>query len=80
MANESTATISAKRQITLPAAMVRELGLKPGGKLIIRLEGDRLVIVPQPESYRRALGGSLRGVYGEDVDAYIKEERAAWRH
>lgn len=79
MQQEATATISTKRQITLPAAMVRRLGLKPGAKVIIRLDVDRLVIIPQPESYRRALGGSLRGVYGDDVDAYVREERAAWR-
>ncbi len=79
MSNEAIVTMSTKRQITLPAAMVRELGLKPGAKVIIRLEGDRLVIIPQPDSYRRALGGSLRGVYGEDVDAYVREERAEWR-
>lgn len=37
-------TITAKGQITLPAAARRALGLQAGQKVAVRVEGDHLVI------------------------------------
>lgn len=74
--------ISSKNQITLPAAMVRRLGLEPGRRLILRLEGDRIVLRPEPEDWVEYLHGSMKGVYGktrEEMDAYVRRERASWR-
>jgi antitoxin ChpS len=75
---ETTATLSAKRQLTVPAAMARALGLEPGSRVILRLEEGQIVLLPL-ESGRltEALGGSLHGAYG-DVEAYLREERASW--
>ena len=39
-------TITSKGQITLPAEARRALGLRPGQKVAVRLEGDHLVIDP----------------------------------
>ena len=44
-------TISSKNQVTLPAAMVRTLGLKAGDKLVAELIDDRIVLLPRPESW-----------------------------
>ena len=74
---QATSRLSTKRQITLPARMVRSLGLEAGAVIILRLEGDRIVLLPAPESYTESLGGSLEGVYG-DADEYVREERASW--
>jgi AbrB family looped-hinge helix DNA binding protein len=75
---ETTATLSAKRQLTVPAAMARALGLEPGSRVILRLDEGQIVLLPL-ESGRltEALGGSLHGAYG-DVEAYLREERASW--
>ena len=73
-----TVTISSKNQITLPAQIVRELGLRGGDKLVVELIDDRLVIVPEPESWVDYFAGSMKGVYGdtkEEVDRYIAEVR-----
>jgi antitoxin ChpS len=78
----ATATLSSKNQITLPVAMVRRLGLKPGRKLMLRLEGDRIVLRPEPEDWVEYLRGSAKGVYGktrDEMDAYVRRERASWR-
>ena len=74
-------TISSKYQITLPARLVRELGLQPGDKLAVEVEGGCLVLHPRPKDWVSYTAGSLKGVYGEtkdDIDAYLKEVRGSW--
>ena len=74
-------TISSKYQITLPARLVRELGLEPGDKLAIEVEEGRLILHPRPKDWVSYTAGSLKGVYGEtkeDIDAYLKEVRGSW--
>lgn len=75
---ETTAVLSSKRQLTVPAAMARALRLGAGSRVILRLEGDRIVLLPLGAGrLTDALGGSLHGAYG-DVEAYIREERVGW--
>jgi AbrB family looped-hinge helix DNA binding protein len=75
---ETTSVLSSKRQLTLPAQMARELGLVAGSRVILRLEDDHIVLIPLgPGRLTQALGGSLRGAYG-DAEAYIREERTSW--
>lgn len=72
-------TLSSKHQITLPADMVRKLGLKPGDKLVADLIDDCIVLLPEPESWTEHFGGIARGVYGstdKEIDAYIEGERS----
>ncbi|MCC7020983.1 MAG: AbrB/MazE/SpoVT family DNA-binding domain-containing protein [Ardenticatenales bacterium] len=75
---ETTAVLSSKRQLTLPAHMARALQLGPGSRLIVRLEDDRIVLLPIGSGrLTDALAGVLEGAYG-DVETYIREERASW--
>ena len=76
-----TVTLSSKNQITLPAELVRVLGLKAGDKLSVIQSGDHLAVFSLPENWVDYFSGSLKGVYGstaEEVDRYITEERASW--
>jgi len=78
----ATTKLSGKNQITLPVAMVRRLGLTPGRKLMLRLEDDRIVLRPEPEDWVEYFHGSMKGVYGstvEEMDEYVRKERASWR-
>lgn len=73
-----TITMSSKNQVTLPAAMVRALGLEAGDKLVAEMIDDRIVLLPRPDSWAEYMIGSLEGVYGstrEEVDRYIAEVR-----
>ena len=45
----SYTTITSKGQITLPAEARRALGLRPGQKVGVRVEGDHIVIDVPPE-------------------------------
>jgi len=75
------AVISSKNQITLPARLLRELGIGPGDRVSIRKDGERLVLRPRPKEWAEFYAGSMRGVYGdtkEEIDEYIRQERASW--
>jgi AbrB family looped-hinge helix DNA binding protein len=72
-------TISSKNQITLPAQLLREMGLAGGDRLAITREGGRLILRARPKDWVKYHGGSLPGLYGKDeqeIDAYIEELRA----
>ena len=77
----ATVTLSSKHQVTLPVDMIRTLGLKAGDKLVAELIDDRIVLLPQPESWADYFIGSVKGVYGstkEEIDRYIAEVRYGW--
>ncbi len=55
----STATLSSKFQITIPAEARRMLGLTAGRSLEVRVKRDRIELVPQEPT--SALVGLMRG-------------------
>ncbi|MFQ5879030.1 MAG: AbrB/MazE/SpoVT family DNA-binding domain-containing protein [Dehalococcoidia bacterium] len=73
--------MSRKHQITLPADMVRDLGLKAGQKYVIASERGQIVLYPDKHTTTAYFAGSLEGTYGrtkEEIDAYLHEIRAGW--
>lgn len=71
-------TISSKNQITLPIHLLRELGLGPGDRLAVALEGNRLILRPRPKNWATYYAGSLKGLYGntvEEIDDYVRQLR-----
>src|SRR5438552_6364368 len=78
---EAMSTISSKNQITLPAHLLRELGLGPGDRLAVRREGPRLVLRARPKDWVKYHAGSLAGLYGRnraEADAYVQDLREEW--
>jgi AbrB family looped-hinge helix DNA binding protein len=76
---DAMTTISSKNQITLPAHLLREMGLAAGDRLAVALEGGRLVLRARPKDWVQYYGGSLAGLYGDsaaEIEAYIAEERS----
>lgn len=75
----AVSTISSKNQITLPAQLLRELGLGAGDRLAVSREGNRLILRARPKDWVAYYGGSLPGLYGEgkeEIDEYIRGLRA----
>ena len=86
MAEFAVTTISSKHQITLPAALVRQLGLQPGDKLCVRLEDQRITLERQPrtpDEWVQRFSGALaaKPYWGtkEEIDEYVRKERESWR-
>lgn len=70
------ATLSSKNQIVIPKDAREALGLKPGDKLLVVSQGDRLIIMQKPRSYRAAIRGLRAAPYPKN---YLQEERESWR-
>jgi AbrB family looped-hinge helix DNA binding protein len=74
----AVSTISSKNQITLPAHLLREMGLTAGDRLAVTREGNKLILRARPKDWIRYHAGSLRGLYGdsrEDREEYLRELR-----
>ena len=75
---EAMSTISTKNQITLPVHLLRQMGVGPGDRLAVTLEGGRLVLRARPKDWVEHYAGSLPNYWGnsvEEIDAYIRELR-----
>jgi bifunctional DNA-binding transcriptional regulator/antitoxin component of YhaV-PrlF toxin-antitoxin module len=75
---EAVSTISSKNQITLPVHLLRQMGVGPGDRLAVALEGSRLVLHARPKDWVEHYAGSLREEWHdkmEEIEAEIREGR-----
>jgi len=73
----ATTTVSGKGQVTLPAQMLRDLGVLPGTKLLVVPVRDGMLLLRREGPLADALAGATGGTYG-DVEEYVRGERDAW--
>lgn len=69
------ATITSKKQLTLPAALFRKAGLHIGQKVVVSEENGRLILTPA-EKLVEELAGSVplpERWKGKDIDEIIEE-------
>ena len=75
-----TTTVSSKRQITLPAELCRELGIKPGQKLDLVMAGPAVVLtkaaMSTDEFEARLDAASDAAPYPDGMHEYIRRIRA----
>lgn len=71
------ATVSSKGQVTIPAELVRQLGILPGSKLLVVPVEGGIMLLRRPESLTDNLAGSLAEVY-EGAQDYVEAERREW--
>lgn len=70
-------TITSKKQLTLPAALFRKLGLKEGQKVMVSEENGRLVLTPA-EAIVEELAGSITPLtnwHGKNMDQIVEESK-----
>ena len=73
-----TATITSKRQLTIPVDIYNQLGLKQGHKVIVSLEDKTIRLTPAFDLIEK-LAGSVRipkGYKGLDVEQIITKAKA----
>ncbi|MCY4581585.1 MAG: AbrB/MazE/SpoVT family DNA-binding domain-containing protein [Chloroflexi bacterium] len=74
-------TVSGKNQITIPVAILREVGINPGDRMAAAVIDGDIVLIKEPESWVEYFQGSMRGAYGgsrESIDRYVLRERESW--
>ncbi|MDO8445723.1 MAG: AbrB/MazE/SpoVT family DNA-binding domain-containing protein [Deltaproteobacteria bacterium] len=67
--------LSSKNQIVLPKKAREAMHLKPNAELLVVVKDNITIIIPKPESHRKALSGIAKGVYEKD---HLKKERRSW--
>ena len=75
--NAFTARVSAKYQVVIPKAVREALRIRPKDTLLFLVDGETIVIRPQPASFTEALNGLHQHLW-PDPDSWLEEERASW--
>jgi AbrB family looped-hinge helix DNA binding protein len=74
-----TAKVSKKYQIVIPKGVRRLLGIRPGDRFLISVEGDKVVMRLRPRSYAQKLRGLHKEVWqGVEASEYVEKERETW--
>jgi AbrB family looped-hinge helix DNA binding protein len=72
--------LSGRNQISLPSIVRRRLNIRPGDHLLVEIRGGHIVMMPEPKDFADHLRGLHREVWeGIDPQAYVRQEREAWR-
>jgi len=72
-----TARISSKYQIVIPKLVREALNLQPQDMVLFLVDGDTVLLRPQPASFTETLRGLHKEIW-PDPDAWLEEERASW--
>lgn len=78
---EYVLTLNQKSQIVISKEIRKSLGLKPGDQLAAAVEGDKIILRPNPKSPMARLRGLGKGSWGSraKIDAYIEKLRDEWQ-
>jgi AbrB family looped-hinge helix DNA binding protein len=71
-------TVSSKGQMVIPAAIRESMGIEPGTRVGIRLEGARLILEPQTLAAKLRIIKELRGLTAGDpsmTDMLLEDRR-----
>ncbi|MEA3396016.1 MAG: AbrB/MazE/SpoVT family DNA-binding domain-containing protein [Chloroflexota bacterium] len=78
--NTTVVKLSRRNQMVLPKAARQALGVEPGGRVLVIVQGQRVRLLPEPENWTEYVYG-----LGEDMwaalgggERFLREERAAW--
>lgn len=68
-------TVGPEGRVLIPAGIRRAAGLEPGTTVVVRVEGDRVVLIPRA-AIRRRLRAMFADVPGSMADELLADRRA----
>lgn len=75
MTGKDEITVGAEGRVLLPAEVRRKVGIEPGSTLVVRVEGDHVVLIPR-SAIKRRLHEMFRDVGVSLAEELIAERRA----
>ena len=75
--NSAKVTVSSRGYVVLPARLRKEMDIKPGTKVLLTKDDDRIILQPVLSFTDRLSGLTAKsfGKTAEDVSEYIDKER-----
>jgi AbrB family looped-hinge helix DNA binding protein len=71
--------VNRKNQITIPAAVRRQLHIECGDHLLMQIREGHIILMPEPRDYSQYLRGLHREVWdGVEPQEYARREREDW--
>ena len=71
--------LSSKNQIAVPAEIRSKLGIEPGDQLLVDVQGNMILLLPEPKDWVAATQGLGREIWqGIDPVEYVREERGVY--
>lgn len=71
--------VSSKLQVAVPAEARRRLGIEAGDYLIVEIQDDSIVLIPEPKDYVERMRGFHAEIWEDvDPDEYLRQERESW--
>lgn len=74
---EITTTLTQRSQVTVPAEVLRLLGLKPRDRVVFAIEDGRVSLTPARFTLESAYGSVKPSQRPEDFEALIREAKEA---
>jgi len=71
-----SSTVSSKYQVVIPKALRKDLDIKPGQKVYLSIKNGKLEM--DTTSALDEVFGCMKGAWGKDSDAYLRELRNEW--
>jgi AbrB family looped-hinge helix DNA binding protein len=71
-------TVSSKGQLVIPAAIRQELGIEPGTRVAVRLDGTSVILEPETLAAKLRLIRAMRGITAGGpsmTDALLEDRR-----
>ena len=72
--------LSSRNQMVLPREARVALGIEPGGRVVVVVDGENVQLLPEPEDWSEYMYG-----LGEEIwqrlgggEQFLAEERASW--
>jgi AbrB family looped-hinge helix DNA binding protein len=78
--NTTVVKLSKRNQMVLPKAAREALGVEPGGRVLVIVQGQHVRLLPEPEEwtdYVYGLGEDMWATLGGG-EKFLQEERASW--
>jgi AbrB family looped-hinge helix DNA binding protein len=69
--------ISTKYQVVIPKAVREALCIRPQDNLLFLIDGDMVIIRPQPDSFTDVLAGLHQHLWSEPEE-WLEGERSLW--